>query len=138
MNNEKRWRQRFENFEKSFQLFCRRQKEYKENPNNESHQMSLVQSYEISLELSWKTMKDYLENSGYNHLETPKKVIRQAFQAEVIHRAEEWMNALDKRNKTSHIYHPEILKEVLIFIDTIYFPIVRDLYYHLKKEFSSN
>ncbi len=134
MNNEDRWKQRFQNFEKSFKVFCRRQEEYEQNQDNEAYQMSLVQSYKILIELSWKTLKDYLENSGYSQLGTPKKVLRQAFQAEIISNAEEWLEALNKRNKTSHIYHPEILKEVLTFINATYFAIVRDLYHYLKKE----
>ncbi len=137
MNNEKRWKQRFENFEKSFKLFCRRHKEYEENQNNEAYQLSLIQSYEILMELARNTLKDYLENAGYNDLETPKKIIRQAFQSEIISDAEAWMKAFKNRNLTSHVYHTEILKEVIDFINNTYFSLVRDLYYNLKKENSS-
>ncbi|MDE0119801.1 MAG: HI0074 family nucleotidyltransferase substrate-binding subunit [Bdellovibrionales bacterium] len=137
MNDEKRWKQRFENFEKSYHLLCRRQKDYEKNPNSEAFQMSLIQSYEISVELARNTLKDYLENSGHPELETPKKIIRQAFQSEMISNAEKWMEALKKRNQTSHIYNPKILREVLEFINNTYFDIVRDLYYNLKKEVES-
>ena len=134
MNNEIRWRQRFENFEKSFDLFCRRQKEYEENPKGEAYQMSFIQSYEILAELSWKMLKDYLENLGYDKLAAPKPIIRQAFQAEIIKEPELWMEALNKRNQTSHIYNPKILKDVLDFINKTFYKIVRDLYYELKNE----
>ncbi len=138
MNNEKRWKQRFENFEKSFNLFCRRQKEYEENPENEAYQLSLIQSYEILMELTRNTLKDYLENAGFSDLETPRKVIRQAFQSEIISDAEAWIEAFKKRNQTSHVYHPEILKEVIGFINDIYFSLVRDLYHNLKKEINTS
>ena len=134
MNNEKRWRQRFENFEKSFELFCRRQKEYEENLKGEVYQMAFVQSYEILTELSWKTLKDYLENMGYDKLAAPKQIIRQAFQAEIIREPDLWMEALERRNQTSHIYNPKILESVLKFINERFYKIVRDLYYELKKE----
>lgn len=134
MNNENRWKQRFENFEKSFELFCRRQKEYEKNPKNEAYQMSFIKSYEILTELARNTLKDYLENAGYSDLETPMKIIRKAFQAEIISNAEAWMTSIKKRNQTVHIYHSEILKEILIFINKTYFPVVRDLYYRLKEE----
>ena len=137
MNNEKRWKQRFENFEKSFNLFCGIKKEYEENPDSEPYQLALIKSYEISVELSWNTLKDYLINSGYD-VETPKKVIRQAFRSEVITQAEEWMEAITNRNRTSHIYRASILKEILAFINDTYFSILRDLYYILKKEIDSS
>ena len=44
------------------------------------------------------------------------------------------MDALQKRNITSHTYEPEILIDVIEFIENTYYPIVRDLYYNLKKE----
>ena len=134
MNNEKRWKQRFENFEKSFQVFCRRQKEYEKNPSSEACQMSFVKSYSITVELAQNTLKDFLENSGYTSLYTPKNIIRQAFQSKIITNAEDWMEALNKRNKTTHIYNLEILKELLDFMNKTYFSILRDLYHNLKKE----
>ena len=137
MNNENRWKQRFENFEKSFNLFCRRQKEYEKNPENEGYQMALVKSYEILLELSRNTIKDYLEDQGYDKLEGPRKLIRQAFQAEIITSAEGWMEAIKKRNQTVHVYHSEVLNTILEFINNTWFPLVRDLYYYLKKEIDS-
>ena len=138
MNNEKRWKQRFENFEKSFNLFCRRHKEYEENKKNEAYQLSLIQSYEILMELTRNTLKDYLENAGSSDLETIKKIIRQAFQSEIISDPEAWMEAFKRRNQTSHVYHSEILTEVINFINDTYFPLVRDLYYNLKKELNAS
>lgn len=134
MNNALRWKQRFQNFEKAFEVFNRRKDDYEKDSNNESHQMSFIQAYEILFELSWKTMKDYLENEGYGDVDNARKSIRQAFQAEIIRNAEEWMEALEKRNQTSHTYDSDILIALVEFIDQIFYPNVRDLYNHLKKE----
>ena len=137
MNNENRWKQRFENFEKAFRVFCWRQKAYAENPDNEAYQLAFVKSYTITIELAQNTLKDFLENSGYTNLHTPKNIIRQAFQSEMITNAEGWMEALQKRSKIIQIYNPKILKEVLNFINTTYFSLLRDLYHSLKKELAS-
>jgi len=137
MNNEKRWRQRFENFEKSFQVFQRRIEALEKNPEDEGYQMALVQSFEITLELSWKTLRDFLENGGIKWNNIPKNVIRHAFSAEIISSPEEWMNAIDIRNKTSHTYKEDILEEVIDFIKKSFCPLVRDLYEDLKKEIES-
>ncbi|MFH1405204.1 MAG: nucleotidyltransferase substrate binding protein [Patescibacteria group bacterium] len=65
MNNELRWKQRFQNFEKAFAVFQRRIDEYEVHTDEEAYQMALVQGYEIIIELAWKVMKDYLENVSF-------------------------------------------------------------------------
>ena len=132
MDNPLRWRQRFENFERSFLLldevihrdlasFSQLEKE------------GIVQRFEVLIELSWKTLKDYLENEGYDKVKTGKYAIRQAFQDEIITEAESWMKALEIRNITSHTYNEVVLQKTLLFIKTEFYPIVRDLYHRLKK-----
>ena len=55
----------------------------------------------------------------------------------MISSPEKWMESLDIRNKTSHTYRQDILEEVINFINGIFYPLVRDLYYNLKKETES-
>ena len=86
-----RWRQRFENFIKSLDLL-KQAVEIKEM--NEIERGGLIQFFEISFELAWKTMKDYLESEGYL-LKSPREVIKQAFQIELINKGEIWLNALN-------------------------------------------
>ena len=133
MNNEMRWRQRFQNFEKAYQVFQRRLNDYERDRNSEAFQMSLVQAFEILMELAWKTLKDYLENEGMM-VATPKAVIRQAFQSEIIGSGDEWMEALNQRNLTSHTYEEKTARLVLEFIEIRFAPIVRDMYRRLKNE----
>ena len=133
MNNELRWKQLFQNFEKSFQVFQRRIDEYQGDPEMEAFQMALIQSFEIILELAWKTLKDYLENEGFN-VNTPKQAFRQAYQADVIRHGDEWMEALKQRSLAIHTYNEEIAKEVLNFVDAQFYAIVRELYFDLKEE----
>lgn len=134
MNNEVRWKQRFQNFEKSFNLFQRRIDELEKNQESEAYQMALIQSFEILFELSKHTIKDYLENQGLDVGTLPKNIIREAFKAEVITDAEVWMEAVDIRNKTTHTYHEKLLKEVVDFIQESFYSKVRDFYFSLKKE----
>lgn len=134
VNNESRWKQRFQNFEKAFIVFQRRIDEYKKDPESESHQMSLIHAFEIVIELSWKSLKDYLESEGYSTIKSPKQAIRQAFQDDIIQDVEGWMQALQKRNMTSHTYNPEISTEVVDFIAQTYHNNVKDLYKTLKKK----
>lgn len=132
MNNDIRWKQRFQNLENAYAVFLRRIDEYEEFPGKEAYQMALIQGFEIVFELSWKTVKDYLENEGYDDVETSKKVIRRAFSAQLISEAEIWMKALELRNGTSHIYNAEVLQETTGFIHNDFYPALRTLFVKLK------
>ena len=134
MNNELRWKQRFQNFNKAFQVFQRRIDEHEKYPDNEAYQMALVKSFEIIQELSWKTLKDYLENEGVDVKDSPKDVFRHAFQNELILKIEPWMESVIKRNETNHTYDENILQETVRYITNDFYPIVRDLYFRLQKE----
>lgn len=131
MNDPIRWKQRFENFEKSYVVFLRRIEEYRSNPDMEAFQMALIQSFVMIVELSWKTLKDYMESEGLK-VTTPKDVIRQAFQSEIISDGETWMEALKQRNLSSYTYIENTAKEMLGFIDLHFDAIVQDLYHTLK------
>lgn len=133
MNSEIRWKQRFKNFEKSFQVLQRRKHKYEEFLEDEGYQMAFVQAFEILFELSWKVLKDYLENQGFE-VKSPKAVIKEAFKAEVIRNGEDWMEALEQRNHVTHVYDEKILKQVVEFIQIKFYPLVSDLYFDLKKE----
>ena len=134
MNNEQRWKQRFENFEKSFQVFQRRMSAVEKHPEDEGYQMALVHSFKIVSELSWKTLKDYLEGQGAVCNSLPKKIIRKSFSAKLISSAEEWTASIDIRNKILYIYEEDVFKEVINFIQKRFYSLVRDLYFNLKKE----
>jgi nucleotidyltransferase substrate binding protein (TIGR01987 family) len=130
-----RWQQMFQNFRKAYTVFERRINDYEKDKKSEANQMSLIQAFEVLVELSWKTLKDYLANEG-TVINSPKGVIRQAFQFDVIHNGEDWMEALVKRNLTTHTYDENISKEILIFIYERFSPIVKELHVEFSKELS--
>ncbi len=133
MNNEIRWKQRFQNFEKASDVFQRRVGAYRLDSMDEGYQMALVQAFEIVIELSWKVLKDYLEEAGVQTLSTPKTVIRQAFQARLFHDAEIWMEALKMRNETSHTYNLGVMGKVLDFIAGPFDLQLKELHHTLKQ-----
>lgn len=133
MNNEIRWKQRFQNFDKAYQTFCRTLERYETDTNDEIFQMALVQAFEFTFELAWNTMKDYLENEGYDAVENSKQTIRTAFQAELITDAEKWMDVIQKRNLASHTYNSVILKETVNYIQNEFYPLAGKLYEDFKK-----
>jgi nucleotidyltransferase substrate binding protein (TIGR01987 family) len=132
MNNDIRWKQRFQNFENAYSAFVRMVDRHEKTPDDEAVQMALLQSFEFTFEMSWNVMKDYLENEGYNEVGNSKQAVRVAFQAGLIATPEEWMDAIRMRNLTSHTYNQQILQETVAFIAHIFFRLVRDLYFDLK------
>lgn len=62
-----------------------------------------IQRFEFSFELAWKLAKSLLEYQGIEAT-TPRAVIKEAFKAKMIADGDGWIDMLEDRNKTSHIY----------------------------------
>lgn len=62
-----------------------------------------IQRFEFTFELAWKLAKAVLNYNGIE-AETPRPVIKEAFKAKIIEDGESWIDMLEDRNKTSHIY----------------------------------
>ena len=132
MENKKetRWKQRFINFEKAYQLLERTLR----IPNpSEAEKGGVIQFYEVCFELSWKILKDYLESEGFV-TKSPKATIKQAFQVEIIDNGDVWISALTDRNLTSHTYDETTTNEIIEKIKEQYFSEIEKLYQFLKKE----
>lgn len=125
-----RWRQRFNNFEKSYKLLDK----YIDQPiKSELERAGIIQLFEVSFELSWKLMKDYLEAQEI-YVKSPREAIKQAFQIELIDEGHIWIDALTDRNLTVHAYDEEMAKKIVDDIKQIYFPELKKLYGRLKEE----
>ena len=94
-----------------------------------------IQRFEYTWELAWKTLKDYLENEGVV-LEkiTPKAVLIASVEAKIIHQPEIWMQALDDRNKMSHIYNIVTFEQTISNIAESYLALFDQLYEKLLAE----
>lgn len=127
---EIRWKQRFENFEKSFKLL---EKYAQESITTDLERAGIIQFFETTFELAWKVLKDYLEAEGYM-AKSPRESIKQAFQAEIIEDGHVWMEALTKRNLTVHTYDQDLAEKLVIEIKEQFLPILSKLYNKLLKE----
>ena len=63
----------------------------------------VVQRFEFSFELLWKTLKIFLKDSGIE-VKTPRDSFKEAFKVGWVVEEKVFLNMLDDRNKTSHIY----------------------------------
>jgi len=125
-----RWKQRFQNYEKSFLLLKRTLKI--ENPS-EAEKGGLIQFYEMAFELAWKMIKDYLQEQGFT-VNSPREAIKQAFQSNIIDNGHEWIGALEDRNLSTHTYDESTAEKAVSSIREFYYPLLKALYTRLKKE----
>lgn len=130
-NQDIRWKQCFQNYEKAFHRLLRAIDIVKATPDDDLLQSRLVQTYEYTFELAWKTLKDYLEQEGFL-LRSPRETIRQGFQSRYIMNAEDWLQALSDRSLTVDIYDNEVMANVLKNIFERYFFILQEFYTSFK------
>lgn len=123
-NEDIRWKQRFQQFEKAFLLL---ETAIKITQPSIIERAGLIQFFEMAFELSWKLLKDFEESEGFG-VKSPRDAIKQAFQAGFISQGHAWMDALEDRNLTVHTYNETIAIEVEVKIRTKYFPLLQQFY----------
>lgn len=70
-----------------------------------------IQRFEFVIELFWKTLKRLLNDQGV-HATTPKEVLKKAYAAEWLKNETKWLQMLEDRNATSHVYDEEKAQEI--------------------------
>lgn len=124
MGQDIRWKQRFQNFEKSLHYLDEAMK----ITNPEIIQRAgLIQFFEMSFELAWNTMKDYLEEQGFIDVKSPRSAIKKAFEIGMVADGHTWLKALEDRNLTSHTYDENTVNQIVDLIRNNYYPLLVDL-----------
>ena len=129
LDEDVRWKQRFQNFEKAYHLL---EKAMDIRDPSIFEKAGLIQFFEISLELFWNVMKEYLESQGISELRYPRETIKKAFETGLIENGHEWIRALENRNLTSHTCDEERAQNVVDSIKDSYYLLLRLLYNKLK------
>ena len=135
MQQTSRLQYRFNNSKRAFSLL-REAIELKQDRQLSALEVEgVIKRFKYAWELAWKTLKDYLEDDGVV-LEkiTPKAVIIAGIEAKVITRKENWMKALDDRNKMSHVYSDEYFRKVIDNIERNHLSLFDQLYEMLLGE----
>ena len=70
-----------------------------------------IQRFEFTFELAWKLAKLVLNYNGIE-VDTPRLVVKEAFKAKLIKDGDGWIDMLEDRNKTSHIYDEETAVQI--------------------------
>ncbi len=130
-NQDIRWRQRFQNFEKAYLSL---QEAMLRKDLNELERNGLIQRFEFTIDLAWKVTKDFLEEKGFSFKPSPKDTFRQAQQAGYIDYAQQLIDGLGIRNELSHDYSGEKFEKSEQELRNDVFPALTKLYQFFQNE----
>ncbi len=86
---------------------------YKKNPENDIYQDALIQRFEFTFELAWKALKEFMIANGLkDDLNFPKQILKEAYQLNIIGDENIWLEMLNARNLTSHIYDSDTASRI--------------------------
>lgn len=129
MDQKPRWIYRFDNYKRAFGLLREAIETMDTRDLTQLEKEGVIQRFEYTWELAWKVLKDYLEYEGVSlDTITPASVIRAAFEAKIIAHGERWMQALDARNKMSHVYDMKTFDDTIRDIQKTYLALLDDLH----------
>lgn len=97
------------------------------HPLDEYERDSLIKRFEFCYELAWKLMMSYEKDNGAIQLMGSKDVVRQAVSMSLINNGEAWMDMIDVRNRTAHVYDEEMAADVADDIIYTHFPLLVEL-----------
>jgi nucleotidyltransferase substrate binding protein (TIGR01987 family) len=124
-----RWRQRFDNYQKAVRQLT---KFIDKGDLNELEEQGLIQAFEYTYELGWNLLKDYLLYQGNPDIFGARDAIREAFAVGLIADGEGWMKMLQDRNRTAHTYNEAVAAAIAANIRQRYF----DLFVALRERFA--
>ena len=113
MNEDIRWKQRFNNFIKAYRELSEAVELSKSRDLSKLESQGVIQGFEYTHELAWNMLKDYLEAMGISGLIGSRDSTREAFKRDLIENGEIWMEMIKCRNLTSHTYNENLAKEML-------------------------
>ena len=121
MEQDIRWKQRFDSFNKAYQKLSEGIELVTESSDGtdldrrraDIIKEGLIQRFEYTSELSWKLMKDYANYQGALEIKGSRDAIREAFKMGLITGAEEWILMLESRHLTSHTYDETTSQEII-------------------------
>lgn len=92
----------------------------------------VIQRFEFCTELAWKTIREYLIDQGYSDINSPKNVLKTAFSDGLINNEQGWLEILESRNITSHVYDESTAENIFKNICNVYIVLFNQLIEKLK------
>ncbi len=100
-------------------------------------QDGVIQRFEFTFELLWKTLKISLADEGII-TKSPKEALKEAFRFGLFEDETIFLDMLEDRNQTTHIYSEDISKEIYNRIKNKYLNAIETLQKELSNRFDEN
>lgn len=132
VGTEPRWKERLRVFGNALErltvvIDLSRQREL-----NEFERDSLIKRFEFSYEMGWKLMMSFEKENGVTGMLGSKDVIRHAMTLGLVENGEAWMDMIDARNQTSHVYDEDTAADVADSIIYTFHPLLLELQVKMK------
>lgn len=130
------WMERIFHKKQQFEQALERLKEsliLADSSDNDIIRDGVIQRFEFTTELAWKACREILLDEGFVNIDSPKAVMRQALSSGLITDGDGWLELLQARNLTSHLYSQEQAQTIYLQIKQAYCP----LFIALSQEMNS-
>lgn len=104
----------------------------KQRKLNEFECDSLIKRFEFTYEMAWKLMMSFEKENGIIGMLGSKDVVRHAVALGLVEYGEVWMDMIDARNQTSHVYDEETASDVSDSIIFTFHPLLLALQEKMK------
>jgi nucleotidyltransferase substrate binding protein (TIGR01987 family) len=121
MEEDIRWKQRFQNYKKALATMKNAVEIAATRELTDLEKQGVIQGFEFTFELAWNVMKDYLEEQGITGIIGSKNAVRQAFNKGIVEDGQTWMDMIESRNISSHSYDEETAEKLLEKIVGIFY-----------------
>lgn len=121
MNQDIRWKQRFDNYQRAVNYLKDEAEKYSDT-EIAVIKKGIIQSFEITHELAWKLMQDILKSEGESGVLGSKSASRLAFNRGLIAQGDIWLEMVNSRNITVYTYDKAVLMEEFDKIIRNYLP----------------
>jgi nucleotidyltransferase substrate binding protein (TIGR01987 family) len=91
-----------------------------------------IQRFEFTFELFWKTLRRFLQREGIDTA-SPKNTVRHAYRRGLLEREQLWLDMLEDRNRSSHVYNAEMAHEIFGRLPSHYREL-RNRFEHMKRQ----
>jgi len=118
---DSRWIQRFANFQSALNQLKDGVDTFNSRDLSLLEKQGLIQAFEFTHELAWNVLKDYFEYQGNFNIKGSRDASREGFRYALVNDGNLWMQMIETRNLTSHIYDKQTAEDIVQTIVQSYF-----------------
>lgn len=127
-NQDIRWIQRFDNFQRSMKQLDNAMALLEERDLSELEVQGTIQAFEYNYELAWNVIKDFYQyQDGSIDIQGSRDAFRTAFKRGLVCEGQVWMDMIKSRALTVHTYDEHVAEKILEDIIHRYYPTMRNL-----------